>query len=32
MRGWELSGLLAGPEFLGLWEEDGALTIYWQGK
>jgi ribosomal protein L11 methyltransferase len=28
--GAELSGLLAGPEFLGLWEQDGALTIYWQ--
>jgi len=23
---------LAGPEFLGLWEQDGALTIYWQGS
>ena len=30
--GAELSGLLAGPEFLGLWEQDGALTIYWQGS
>jgi len=29
--GAELSGLLACPEFLGLWEQDGALTIYWQG-
>ncbi|MDH5564715.1 MAG: 50S ribosomal protein L11 methyltransferase [Nitrospirota bacterium] len=29
--GAELSGCLAGPEFLGLWEQDGALTIYWQG-
>ena len=30
--GAELSGLLAGSEFLGLWEQDGALTIYWQGS
>ena len=30
--GPELSGCLACPEFLGLWEEDGALTIYWQGS
>ena len=30
--GAELSGLLACPEFLGLWEPDGALTIYWQGS
>jgi len=30
--GAELSGLLAGPEFLGLWEQDGGLTIYWQGS
>ena len=30
--GEELSGLLACQEFLGLWEEDGALTIYWQGS
>jgi len=30
--GAELSGLLAGPEFLGLWEQDGALMIYWQGS
>ncbi len=30
--GAELSGLLACQEFLGLWEEDGALTIYWQGS
>ena len=30
--GAELSGLLAGHEFLGLWEQDGALTIYWQGS
>jgi ribosomal protein L11 methyltransferase len=29
--GAELAGLLACPEFLGLWEQDGALTIYWQG-
>jgi len=30
--GTELSRLLAGPEFLGMWEQDGALTIYWQGS
>ena len=30
--GPELSGLLASPEFLGLWEQDGGLTIYWQGS
>ena len=30
--GTELSGLLNSSEFLGLWEEDGALTIYWQGS
>jgi len=30
--GAELSGCLACPEFLGLWEQDGALTIYWQGS
>jgi ribosomal protein L11 methyltransferase len=30
--GAELAGLLAGHEFLGLWEEDGVLTIYWQGS
>ena len=30
--GTELSGCLACPEFLGLWEEDGVLTIYWQGS
>ncbi|MEX0830232.1 MAG: 50S ribosomal protein L11 methyltransferase [Nitrospirales bacterium] len=29
--GAELSGLLACQEFLGLWEQEGALTIYWQG-
>ena len=29
--GAELSGLLACPEFLGLWEQGGVLTIYWQG-
>jgi ribosomal protein L11 methyltransferase len=29
--GAELSGLLACPEFLGLWEQDGVLKIYWQG-
>ena len=32
VEGAELSGLLACPEFLGLWEQDGALTIYWQGS
>ncbi len=30
--GAELSGLLACPMFLGLWEQDGILTIYWQGN
>jgi len=30
--GGELSGLLACPEFLGLWEQDGTLMIYWQGS
>jgi ribosomal protein L11 methyltransferase len=30
--GAELSGFLSCPEFLGLWEEDGGLTIYWQGN
>ena len=30
--GAELSGLLACREFLGLWEEDAVLTIYWQGR
>ena len=30
--GAELSGLLACAEFLGLWEQDGALLIYWQGN
>lgn len=30
--GPELSGCLACQDFLGLWEEDGALTIYWQGS
>ncbi len=29
--GAELSGHLACSEFLGLWEHDGVLTIYWQG-
>ncbi len=28
----ELSGLLASPEFLGLWDQDGAYMIYWQGS
>ena len=28
----ELSGCFPCPEFLGLWEQDGALTIYWQGN
>jgi ribosomal protein L11 methyltransferase len=30
--GAELSGLLNSHEFLGLWEEGGALMIYWQGS
>ena len=30
--GAELSGLLACPAFLGIWEQDGVLTIYWQGS
>ena len=30
--GGELSGLLACPEFLGLWEEDESLMMYWQGS
>jgi len=30
--GPELSGLMACQEFLGLWEQDVALTIYWQGS
>ena len=30
--GAELSGLLACPAFLGLWEKDGTLRIYWQGS
>ena len=30
--GAELSGLLACSDFLGLWEEDGSFTIYWQGR
>ncbi len=30
--GAELSGCLACQEFLGLWEQDGVLTIYWQGS
>lgn len=30
--GAELSGLLNSPEFLGLWDEGGALMIYWQGS
>jgi ribosomal protein L11 methyltransferase len=32
VEGEELSGLLSCPDFLGLWEEEGALTIYWQGS
>ncbi len=28
----ELSGLLACPEFLGLWENDESLMMYWQGS
>ena len=27
----ELSGFLSDQEFLGLWEEAGTFTIYWQG-
>ena len=30
--GTELSGLLSCPDFLGVWEEDGVLTSYWQGR
>ncbi len=30
--GAELSGLLSCPDFLGVWEEDGVLKIYWQGN
>ena len=30
--GGELSGLLACPEFLGLWEENESLIMYWQGS
>ena len=30
--GAELSGLLACPEFLGLWEQDRTLRIYWRGN
>ena len=30
--GAELSGLLSSPDFLGVWEEKDALTIYWQGS
>lgn len=30
--GTELSGLLSCPDFLGVWEEDGVLTVYWQGS
>lgn len=32
VEGAELSGLMACQEFLGLWEQGGALTIYWQGS
>ena len=28
----ELSGLLSCPDFLGVWEEGGVLTSYWQGS
>ncbi len=30
--GAELSGLLSSHDFLGVWEEAGALTMYWQGS
>ena len=30
--GTELSGLLACSEFLGLWERDEEIVIYWQGS
>ncbi len=30
--GAELSGLLSCPDFLGVWEEGGVLTSYWQGS
>ncbi len=30
--GGELSGLLACPEFLGLWEENESLIMYWEGS
>ena len=30
--GGELSGLLACPEFLGLWQTDESLTMYWKGS
>lgn len=30
--GAELSGLLSCADFLGVWEEGGVLTIYWQGS
>ena len=25
----ELAGILACPEFLGAWEEDGSVALYW---
>lgn len=30
--GAELSGFLSCPEFLGVWEQDDVLNIYWQGS
>lgn len=27
----ELSGLLDEPDFLGAWEQDGVIRLYWQG-
>ena len=28
----EIAGVLACPEFLGAWEQDDTLVMYWQGK
>jgi hypothetical protein len=28
----ELAGVLARPEFLGAWEEDGSVVLYWNEK
>jgi hypothetical protein len=27
-----LAGVLACPEFLGAWEEDGSVVLYWNEK